>query len=565
MKLSRFSKANKPDAKKKFAWSLFFCAIERFNENLYNNLIQSRKNIGPNFYPSLSTGRSESYTAIVDNLDVCKYIVDGKNQNITQQFVIDENGEKLVDTKYYNFKTNGNGVKVLAFVDWLGMVVQLTNHVQASVHDSTLYNITFDSSLIPPKYVCMGDGGFRGSPRIICNYPKNLSNISAKGKTFVTDRRVLVSVQHGNEIIEGIGGFYGVIKEYTSCTKMTGFFEGNFGSKENMKYVKTNGSGYIRKTHQDTMEEYWMESFISDKEVEVFGSKKITIKCNCKGYSADTKYLRAYNIALSSIRIIIENTFGRNNLLWNSSSKQYNWNLRYYDMVTRCTFAATNYHMFIYPLRSFPFALFAFTTNNTLGLNLTQISKLKIPVQCLQIIGFESDEKLVEREQSIGNYYNMSLRKQGPLDENTKVKVPTGLPSIENYEFKESNSSSIEEEIKMCDEKMQTAIEEIENQTFIEINYKYLYDHYKNISCENTQIKENNEKECNCDGLSHNENEFNQSISMIELAKNYYQCNEMNNYSNTYNNDMNFDSKKDTQNDSFDLLNIHNYQYTTFS
>lgn len=69
-------------------------------------------------------------------------------------------------------------MKNLFFFDCMGLCV----------HDSTLYNHTFDSSLIQPGNYCKGNGGFTGCIRCICNYPKNCSNISRNVKTFVSKR-----------------------------------------------------------------------------------------------------------------------------------------------------------------------------------------------------------------------------------------------------------------------------------------------------------------------------------------------------------------------------------------
>lgn len=75
----RFSKYNTNSSKRNYAWSLFEKATSRFSDKLYENLVEFRRKIGIDFYPSLSVGRDESFKYIIDNLNSCKFIVDGKN------------------------------------------------------------------------------------------------------------------------------------------------------------------------------------------------------------------------------------------------------------------------------------------------------------------------------------------------------------------------------------------------------------------------------------------------------------------------------------------------------
>lgn len=498
MKLDRFSNSNKDESKRNFSWRLFNKAVEKFSNQLYDSLVESRRKIGINLYPSLSEGRSETFKYIIDNLDACKFIVDGKNQNIPQQYIQTTSGEQITDTKYFNHKTRGNGVKILCFVDCMGFFVHLTNHVQASIHDSTLYNDTFDGLLIPENYYSIGDGGFRGCARCICNYPKNLCSVSCKGKTFVTNRYIPVTSKNGSNQYDGIGCFYGTVKEFKYKRKMEGYFDGIFKIDDKNHHFKIKGDAEIHKIETEDYFIFRMKQFNSSNELQLFGNKKITISCDCYGYPADSKYLKCYNKALSSIRIIIENSFGRTNLLWKASGTQYKWNLGIYDKVTKIVFASTNMHLHLMPIRNFPFQLFCFNTNNSLGLKLSQISKLKLPKECLKIIGIESDEALIEREKTIGDYYEIIMRIPGPLQDNLKVRVP--IEQIEtNYVFQESNSSQIKDRTTMPSEsEFDAAINIINDTLFKKISINDLYSYY-NINSSNqtmtqqTIINETNE------------------------------------------------------------------------
>ena len=58
------------------------------------------------------------------------------------------------------------------------------------------------------------------------------------------------------------------------------------------------------------------------------------------------------NVRVSSDRVIVENYFGRVCSLWKISRSTYRWSHNSYDVVTRITFALTNFHVKLMPLRA---------------------------------------------------------------------------------------------------------------------------------------------------------------------------------------------------------------------
>ena len=430
----------------------------------------------------------------------------------------------------------------MAFVDNMGLCVHVTNHIQASVHDSTLYNETFDGSLIPKNMYCIGDGGFRGCARIICNYPKNCTLSSCEGRTFVSNREEEIKFVIGPNHYEGKGGFYGVVTEYKYIYKMKGYFEGTvsiLNDKSKTEHLKIEGEGEVEKINKNGCIIFHMDNFKSKYPIESFGNNRLNIYCNCDGFPAQTKYLKSYNIALSSIRIGIENLFGRQNLLWSASSCTYKWSLDIYDLTTKATFAATNYHAFLNPIRKFPFQLFAFTNNNSLGLKLEEIAKLKIPKECLKIIGFETDEELIDKAKNIGNYFDLKRRKQGMITESSlEVKVPKQI-SISNSDFKDSNAASEKARINNISKiSLEGAIGEIENECFVTIQLNQIYNYYGIDDDQILAMKQQLESERNDDKMieeiddvndsiiiSNEKSDNKHSLNQVEFdQKNFFEC-----------------------------------------
>jgi hypothetical protein len=88
-----------------------------------------------------------------------------------------------------------------------------------------------------------------------------------------------------------------------------------------------------------------------------------------KGYQGSSNYIRTIhpkkkpigseltrediqrNARISSDRVLVENYFGRVCSLWKISRSTYKWNQEAYDMITRLTFALTNFHVSLMELR----------------------------------------------------------------------------------------------------------------------------------------------------------------------------------------------------------------------
>ena len=323
---------------------------------------------------------------------------------------------------------------------------------------------------------------------------------------------------------------------------MKGYFEGTvsiLNDKSKTEHLKIEGEGEVEKINKNGCIIFHMDNFKSKYPIESFGNNRLNIYCNCDGFPAQTKYLKSYNIALSSIRIGIENLFGRQNLLWSASSCTYKWSLDIYDLTTKATFAATNYHAFLNPIRKFPFQLFAFTNNNSLGLKLEEIAKLKIPKECLKIIGFETDEELIDKAKNIGNYFDLKRRKQGMITESSlEVKVPKQI-SISNSDFKDSNAASEKARINNISKiSLEGAIGEIENECFVTIQLNQIYNYYGIDDDQILAMKQQLESERNDDKMIEEINDVNDSIiisneksdnkhslNQVEFdQKNFFEC-----------------------------------------
>ncbi|RHX98719.1 hypothetical protein DYB25_013612, partial [Aphanomyces astaci] len=58
------------------------------------------------------------------------------------------------------------------------------------------------------------------------------------------------------------------------------------------------------------------------------------------------------NHDISSDRVVVENFFGRVCTLWKISLATYTWGEKNYNTIQRTTFALTNFHLSLMPLRA---------------------------------------------------------------------------------------------------------------------------------------------------------------------------------------------------------------------
>jgi hypothetical protein len=89
-----------------------------------------------------------------------------------------------------------------------------------------------------------------------------------------------------------------------------------------------------------------------------------------KGYQGADAFVRAYvpkkkgtkrlysqmdeegNSKLRRDRVIVENFYGRATSLWNVLREKWRWDHETFDMVQRVTYALTNFHISLHPLRA---------------------------------------------------------------------------------------------------------------------------------------------------------------------------------------------------------------------
>ena len=95
--------------------------------------------------------------------------------------------------------------------------------------------------------------------------------------------------------------------------------------------------------------------------------------------------MKAFNLAVASTRIMVENYFGRVNCLFSVSRNTFPFSLSLYDLVNKTTHALTNYHIRRYPLRNLGFYLFS-NTSKSLNIPNYIISKIQVPSSIQKIL-----------------------------------------------------------------------------------------------------------------------------------------------------------------------------------
>ena len=489
MKMERFSDSNTDSGKRTFCSDHFYKCATVFSKVLYSNFVESRQKIGYSNYPSLAEGRVEEFRHLIRDLDKCFLIVDGKNQNVSTK-KYEEGGELHLDKRFYNHKSNGSGVKVLAKVDVFGYCCYVTNHQPAALHDCSLYNIEFDGKVTPKDYWEIGDGGFRGGARCLTPYPRKCCS-SIFENSFISDKTEIVSfleIDKGEEKYWTFeGGFYGVVTKNT----FEGKFEGRAIEYSAKNFVKFKGKGEVTALseydgHKGVF--YKLEKFnCSEGFIQTETETKDTtgeIQCDVIGSNTGKNFLKAYNCAISSIRILVENFFGRENCLWDIMSRKYKWLIRHYDDFKRSCVALTNVHIFFHPLRKFPFQLFSFTKHNTLGIKLESINRIKIPVSCMKTIGIERFSEVENDFISLGDGFHQKPVKKGILPNKSTVKIPSGKFDCEPAVFGERTRK---EDVLISYQTFDNSIKRILDETFIEVDSNEILSEYTSYDTHKTQ------------------------------------------------------------------------------
>ncbi|ELP87858.1 hypothetical protein EIN_274250 [Entamoeba invadens IP1] len=270
MLLYRFSNSVEESSKKRYAGNLLYLAIELFSPALYDSCVESLRLVPTNLVQPLSIGRSEVFSKIIENLENTIIITDGRNHDIPKQTVVEHN-KKCLNTKYFNHKSNKNGVKSIVCINRSGYSVFCSNSYNAAVHDSNVFNMEFDYNYLGGNYYIMGDGGFMGVPRMICPYPQKCCESKCLN-SYLSEpnvKCVIIGSFEFNEsvwflTIEVIVGFYGVFDkdmvfegECKGITnnQMVDMFGGGSSSYWSLK-LNSKGKVYIDETVAKTTKEY---------------------------------------------------------------------------------------------------------------------------------------------------------------------------------------------------------------------------------------------------------------------------------------------------------------------
>ena len=371
-------------------------ALYRFGEPLYTNLIDLRNKVEPRFRQSFGSIRTKEFNYIIDKLGTTISLVDGRNQNIPKQYKL-VNNVKMADTSYYNHKTNGNGVKSEVKVDSDGLAIFVSKAYPASIHDSNLYYLGMNTCSCPNGYYEIGDGGYRGIPRMITPYPRTCSTRSKP--TFISNNGIEVNIgfELKNSVINVIvkGAVYGFMKN--KCVldngKLTGVVTNGkkYGFIDDRIHVDLKVTGIIdttipvdeKKPAVMTLRNATISGtiYIGNGKHEIVG----IIYDSITGYPVQGDCMKAFNLAVASTRIMVENYFGRVNCLFSVSRNTFPFSLSLYDLVNKTTHALTNYHIRRYPLRNLGFYLFS-NTSKSLNIPNYIISKIQVPSSIQKIL-----------------------------------------------------------------------------------------------------------------------------------------------------------------------------------
>ena len=124
-----------------------------------------------------------------------------------------------------------------------------------------------------------------------------------------------------------------------------------------------------------------VELYIGNGKHEIVG----IIYDSITGYPVQGDCMKAFNLAVASTRIMVENYFGRVNCLFSVSRNTFPFSLSLYDLVNKTTHALTNYHIRRYPLRNLGFYLFS-NTSKSLNIPNYIISKIQVPSSIQKIL-----------------------------------------------------------------------------------------------------------------------------------------------------------------------------------
>ena len=464
MNLDVFTDLKTAIDKRRFASTIVRGCVDTLMEPLYDSLVNSRGLIDITRRIPLSSGRPEIMNYIIPELKNSYFIVDGVNMDISKQ----KDDDNHVIKEFYNPKSKWSGKKYLIFQDIFGFCAYMTNTAPAAVHDASLYKEDFNSNLIPDGTYCIGDGGFRGMKRCITPYPRKCKDTLFEN-TFITEGDKLcyytgwLTIPDSTPIkvtIQCLCGYYGVMEikdnvwTFDGSCKGTGQqinITGNTTplTKMNEDVIKSLYSVFefefkcaanvcVDVANQEQCDKYQLDNVHVDGVLmnmngrfqfvgEMDGQYNNQI---INGLNASKDSIKLYNACLSSIRINVENFFGRRNVLFKICSETYHLSMNMFDNICKITCALTNVHIQFHGLRAYPFYLFSPNITKELRCQVTALKKIPLPKKAIEIL-----EKYCGRNDitTVG-CVNKTTGNRGRVFSNTTLTIPnnTFIPILNN-------------------------------------------------------------------------------------------------------------------------------------
>ncbi|ELP93050.1 hypothetical protein EIN_052650 [Entamoeba invadens IP1] len=265
------------------------------------------------------------------------------------------------------------------------MAVKVSNTQQCATNDLTVYKCNWDPSFVLENEWVLADSGYRGVGQTLIPYPK-----TGKNEQIVLTEDYLINMSlmmNGSEHRLRIGGnFEGTLKNSVFKGGVSGsvveivhfdtetvqeielytlFRQVDVTERDAKCRVcctttfETNFEDVSNSTYQILgMLEVSNVEFIIDSNH--FECERGTIECESMMLltKVDNSLIKAYNAVHSSVRILVENHFGRLIILFKLMRNKYGLLKRDYESLVNIAHSLCNYHISKKPLRKFPFYLF---------------------------------------------------------------------------------------------------------------------------------------------------------------------------------------------------------------
>ena len=129
------------------------------------------------------------------------------------------------------------------------------------------------------------------------------------------------------------------------------------------------------------------ELFIGDNKYTMDkGTVEEEKSLKIEGINVDPTVISAYNSCVSSVRIIIENFFGRMMTLFKMASDSFDLDHCWYDKFNKLMCALTNAHLEFHPLKEFDFSIFVSDSSESHQCNDNNIKLINIPYKARKIL-----------------------------------------------------------------------------------------------------------------------------------------------------------------------------------